>query len=152
MCFAGSAWADPFEIKIERHVIDKEDRINRPRLEGEEIQTTLKIVVTNRSGKPVENASVNWAIVVARSGPKKAALTSGTSKLGPLANSQSATIETDAVTVVKNRNGKQELDYKVILQDAAGKQLVNTASDPKFDALASAAHPMNKDAKKKQKE
>ena len=140
--------ADPFEIKVERQVVSKEDRINRPRLQAEEILTALNISITNRSGKPLADAMLNWSVLVARGGAKKDFLISGKSKVSSLANSQSAKVETDAFTIVKNREGKQDFEYKVSLTDSGEKELAHAASDPKFDAMASAAHPGNKETKK----
>ena len=148
---SGTALADPFEIKVERKVVNKEDRINRQRLQAEEILTTLNLVITNRSGKPLAEGMVHWSVLVARGGAKKDFLISGKSKLAALANSQSATVETDAFTIVKNRDGKQSFEYKISLVDASEKELAQVISDPKFDAIASAAHPGNKETKKEVK-
>ena len=145
----GSALADPVELKVERKVIDREDKINRPKLKSEELTMLLGIGITNKSGKDTGEVEVEWSIVVARPGPKDALLVTGTKKVAEVVNASTITVESGAVPVMKTRGGKQDLEYKVILKQG-GKEIARAVSNPKFDELAAAATPEKK-AKKKDK-
>ena len=145
----GPAFADPVELKVERKVIDREDKINRPKLKSEELTMLLGIGITNKSGKDTGEVEVEWSIVVARPGPKGALLVTGTKKVAEVVNASTITVESGAVPVVKTRGGKQDMEYKVILKQG-GKEIARAASNANFDQLAAAATPEKK-AKKKDK-
>ena len=144
----GSALADPVELKVERKVIDREDKINRPKLKAEELTTLLSIGITNKSGKDTGAVELEWSIVVARPGAKNALLSTGSKTVAEVSNATTVTVESDAVAVVKTRAGKQDMEYKVILKQA-GKEIARAVSNANFDQLAAAAEPEKKAKKKK---
>ena len=146
----GSALADPIEIKVERKVIDREDRIHRPKLQAEELSTLLHIAVTNRSGKATPETELEWSIIVSRAGANPALLATGTKKLAVIENTLTATADTDIVPVLKTRAGKQDLEYKIVLKQG-GKEIARSVSNANFDQLAAAAEPAKKEKKKKEK-
>lgn len=146
---AGPAQADPLEVKVTRHVIDREDRLNRPKLDAEEQTTELRVAVTNRSGKPTGELVVEWEILVVRAGIRENWLEKGRTKQASIENTQTVAIVTEPVTVVRSREGKQDLEYKITVRQAGkgGQELAQAVSDKAFDQLAASATRAN--AKKK---
>ena len=147
---SGPVLADPVELKVERKVIDREDKINRPKLKSEELTTLLRIGIANKSGKDTGAVELDWSIVVARPGAKSALLSTGSKALADVASAKTVTVESDAVAVIKTRAGKQDLEYKVVLKQA-GKEIARAVSHANFDQLAAAAEPERKARKKKDK-
>ena len=143
-----SAMADPVEIKVERKVLEKQERLNRPRLQSEEQMTVLNLGITNKTGKETAGLVVEWSVVVSRGGTRPDLLTTGTETLASMPNSKTTVVETDAFPVVKTRVGKQDVEYKVIVKQD-GKEVARSLSDPKFDQLAAAAEPQKRQGKKK---
>ena len=145
---ASGALADPVEIKVQKRVLEKQERLRRPRLQAEEQTTVLTIGVSNRTGKDLRNVHVEWTTVVARGGAKSDLLTTGEGTLANVANTKTGSVETEAFPVVKTRAGKQAVEYRVIVK-IDGKEVARTVSSPGFDALAAAAEPAKKAGKKK---
>ena len=142
--------ADLIEIKVQRRILEKEERLNRPRLQTEEQMTVLELGITNKTGKVTTGLEVEWAVVVSRGGTKPDLLASGTETLASMPNSKTLMVTTDAFPVVKNRVGKQDVEYKVIVNQD-GKEIGRTLSNKDFDQLAAAAHPQKGQGKKKKK-
>ena len=142
------AVADPVEINVQRHVIEKQERLARPRLQAEEQSTVLKIGVTNRTGKDAVGVEVEWAVVVARAGVRSDLLITGTGKLAALPNTKSGTVETSVFPVVKTRAGKQAVEYRVVVK-LNGAEIARSVSTATFDQLAAAAEPVKKAGKPK---
>ena len=143
-----SAMADPVEIKVERKILEKQERLNRPKLQSEEQMTVLNLGITNKTGKETAGLVVEWSVVVSRGGTRPDLLTTGTETLASMPNSKTLVVTTDAFPVVKNRVGKQDVEYKVIIKQA-GKEMARSLSDAKFDQLAAAAEPQKRQGKKK---
>ena len=145
----GSALAGPVEIKIERKVLDKEERIHRPKLQAEEQTTALTIGVTNRTGKDAA-MTVEWAVVVGRAGNRSDLLVTGSETLSSVGNTQTSTVQTDAFPVIRTRAGKQDVEYKVIVKQD-GREVAKSISIDKFDQIAAAAEPQKRERRKKGK-
>lgn len=147
LLLCGPAIAGPVDIKVERKVLSKEERIHRPKLQAEEQSTTLNIGVTNKTGKDAA-MTVEWAVVVARAGNRSDLLVTGTETLSSVGNAQTSTVATSAFPVIRTRAGKQDVEYKVIVKQD-GKEVAKSLSTEKFDQIAAAAEPSKKERRKK---
>jgi hypothetical protein len=153
LLFSGFAQADPMELKVDRHVIEREDRLNRPRIQAEEQTTELRVSLTNKSGKTTAELVVEWELVVLRGGVRDNLLVKGRKTQAAVENAQTVTVITDAVPVVKARTGKQDLEYRITVREAGknGKELASKVSTKEFDQVVATAVEEGKKKKKKDK-
>ena len=76
---AASAFAQvrDTELKVERRTLDRQDKLNKPRQNAEELTRGLKITVKNPGTKSAAAGEVEWAILVQRPGMQKNLLSTG---------------------------------------------------------------------------
>ena len=133
------AQAKDTAITVTRRTLDREDKAGRPRQNRAELTRGLHITVKNSGTKPQAAGEVEWAILVARSGPKRALLSTGKEPLKALAAGQEQSFDVGAVPVAQNGGKKQDMEYRVIVR-RSGEEAGKVASIPSFDQQAKAAH------------
>lgn len=126
-------------ITVTRRTLDREDKLGRPRQNRVELTKGLHITVKNSGTKPQAAGEVEWAILVARSGPKRALLSTGKEPVKALAAGQEESFDVGAAPVARNGAEKQDMEYRVIVR-RGGAEAGKVVSIPSFDQQAAAAH------------
>ena len=140
LTFAASASAQfqDTELKVQSHTLDRQDKINRPGTNAQELTRGLKITVKNVGTKPHGEGEIEWAILVSRPGPKKDLSSTGKEKLQALKSNEVATFDVGAVPVQTNAGKSQEMDYQVIVR-RSGIEVARAVSSAAFDQKAEGA-------------
>lgn len=138
------------ELQVQRRTLDRQDKVNRPRKNAEELTRGLQVTVKNPSTKATAEGEVEWSILVLRPGNQKNLLSTGKETLKALKAGETATFNVGAVPVQKAGNRSQDMEYQVILKQT-GKEIARAVSHANFDQLAAAAEPERKVGKKKGK-
>lgn len=146
---AASAFAQvrDTELKVERRTLDRQDKLNKPRRNAEELTRGLKITVKNPGTKSAAEGEVEWAIIVQRPGMQKNLLSSGKETLKALKAGETAILNVGAVPVQDVGNHRQDMEYQVIVR-RAGTESAKAESTPAFSQQAEAARKMEKKSRK----
>lgn len=103
-------------ITVSRRTLDREEKPGHPRQNRAELTRGLHITVKNSGTKPLAAGEVEWAILVARPGPKRALLSSGKEPLKALTAAQEESFDVGAVPVAQSSGNKQDMEYRVIVR------------------------------------
>ena len=146
---AASAFAQvrDTELKVERRTLDRQDKLNKPRQNAEELTRGLKITVKNPGTKSAAAGEVEWAILVQRPGMQKNLLSTGKETLKVLKAGESVTLNVGAVPVQDVGNHRQDMEYQVIVR-RVGAEAAKTESMPNFSQQAESARETEKKNRK----
>ena len=141
------AQAQDTELKVQRRTLDREDKLNRPKKNAQELTCGLRITVKNATTKPLGEGEIEWAMLVQRpSGLRKALYSSGKEKLPPLKAAAVATFDVGAIAVQINGAKRQEMEYQVIVR-RDGLVVAKDESTPSFSQQAESASGAKKKSK-----
>jgi hypothetical protein len=143
-CFAQSG---DIELKVQRHTLDRQDKIAKPRQNAQELTRGLRITVKNTSLKTSEEAELEWSILVQRPGQQRALLSSGKAKIKTLKASETTTLDVGAVPVQDVGNQRQDMEYQVIVR-RSGTEAAKVESIPSFSQQADSARSIEKKPRK----
>lgn len=137
---AGPAFAQikDTELQVQRRTLDREDKLNKPRKNAEELTRGLQITVKNPTTKATAEGEIEWAILVQRPGNKKNLLSTGKETLKALKAGETVTLNVGAVPVQDAGNRRQDMEYQVIVR-RAGAEAAKAESTPDFSQQAGAA-------------
>ena len=135
------------ELQVQRRTLDRQDKVNRPRKNAEELTRGLHITVNNPSTKATAEGEVEWAILVLRPGNKKDLLSSGKETLKVLKAGETVTFNVGAVPVQKAGNRSQDMEYQVIVR-RGGAEAAKAESTDTFSQQAEAARETEKEPRK----
>ncbi|MBK8036911.1 MAG: hypothetical protein IPK22_07205 [Verrucomicrobiaceae bacterium] len=141
------AQAQDTEVKVQRRTLDREDKLNRPKKNAQELTCGLRITVKNATTKPLGEGEIEWAVLVQRpSGQRKALYSSGKEKLPSLQALAEMTMDVGAVAVQHDGSKRQEMEYQVIVR-RDGVEVAKAESTPSFSQQAESASGAKKKSK-----
>ena len=135
------------ELQVQRRTLDREDKLNKPRKNAEELTRGLQITVKNPSTRDAAEGEVEWSILVLRPGNKKDLLSSGKETLKVLKAGETVTLNVGAVPVQKAGTRSQDMEYQVIVR-RAGAEAAKAESTDTFSQQAEAARETEKEPRK----